>query len=181
VATAAIYGKYPWHAAFMTMLCFMAVMVTGLDGRRWVLLFIFLPQVVFGATGVTMRLASPVWRSDTLLQVIKADAGGNFDPSSQLVAYPDLSGIAMSATENITMINGNNGELLGPINWRNRDQQALAPSLTTMPTPYWVICGSNCGELETHLTEHGRQVTLIGKKSNVDNGTFRAFRIDGPR
>ena len=178
VGTAAIYGKYPWHSAFMTMLCFMAIMVTGLEGRRWVLLALFLPQVAFGVAGVGQRLTSPVWTAPNLYAAISQDAGAGFEPARQLVAWPDLAGVAMAATENITLVSGNDGSLLGPIDWRNRSAGTIDPALAERATPYWLVCGKACAQVLGYLDEHGRKTTLLARKTNIDNGEFFAYRVD---
>ena len=176
--TAAIYGKYPWHSAFMTMLCFMAVMVAGLKDRRWVLFLLLLPQVAFGVAGVAQRLKTPIWSAQNLYATITQDAGPDFDPSRQLVAWPDLNGVSFAATENITLVSGNDGSLLGPINWRGRDPGAIDPALAERSTPYWLICGKACARLLDYLGEHGRRASLLARKTNTDNGEFSAYRID---
>lgn len=178
LGTAAIYGKYPWHSAFMTMLCFMAVMVTGLKGRRWVVLTLLLPQVAFGVAGITQRLTTPVWDAPDLYAAISQDAGAGFEPGRQLVAWPDLAGVAIAATENITLVSGNDGSLLGPINWRNRIPGAIDPALAERATPYWLICGKACSRVLDYLDEHGRKTSLLARKTNIDNGEFSAYRVD---
>nr|WP_295890198.1 hypothetical protein [uncultured Devosia sp.] len=178
LGTAAIYGKYPWHSAFMTMLCFMAVMVTGLRGRRWVLLALLLPQVAFGVAGVVQRLATPAWNAPDLYAAISHDAGAGFDPARQLIAWPDLAGVSMAATKNITLVSGNDGSLLGPINWRNRTADAIDPALAERAGPYWLLCGETCGTILDYLGEHGRTTTLLARKTNIDNGEFLAYRVD---
>lgn len=178
LGTAAIYGKYPWHSAFMTMVCFMAIMVVGLKGRRWALLLLLLPQVAFGVAGVMQRLEMPVWSAPNLYAAISEDAGVGFDPARQLVAWPDLAGVAMAATEDITLVSGNDGSLLGPINWRDRDPGAIDPALAERATPYWLICGKACAHLLAYLDEHGRKTSLLARKTNTDNGEFSAYRVD---
>ena len=178
LGTAAIYGKYPWHSAFMTMLCFMAVVATGLKGRRWVLLLLLLPQVAFGVAGVMQRLSMPVWTSANLYAAISQDAGAGFDPEKQLVAWPDLFGVAIAATENITLVSGNDGLLLGPIKWRERSADSIDPALATRATPYWLRCGKACPQVLGYLGEHGRKATLLARKTNIDNGEFLAYRVD---
>jgi hypothetical protein len=176
--TALIYGKYPWHAAFMTMLCFMAVMVAGLQGRRWVLMALMLPQLAFGIAGIMERLEAPVWKLSDLYDVISRDAGSDFDPARQLVAWPDLNGVAVAATKDVTLISGNDGALLGPIDWRGHDINAIDPALAGRPGPFWLICGERCARILAHLGDNGRKATLLAGKTNVDNGVFVAYRID---
>lgn len=181
LATAAIYGKAPWHSAFMTMLCFMAVMVAGLKGRRWLLFVLLLPQATIGVAGAAQRLSMPVWSAPDLYATILADAGAGFDPVRQLVAWPDLTGIAFAAKEDITLISGNDGSLLGPINWRQRKPGAIDPALTARPTPYWLICGKGCSHIVSYLGGHNFTATLLARKVNIDNGEFSAYRIDQAR
>lgn len=176
-ATAVIYGKYPWHSAFMTMLCFMAVMVVGLHGRRWVLLFLLLPQAVFGVAGAADRLGTPTWNEPDLYQVVRDDAGTLFDPS-RLVAWPDLAGVVIAAQNNTTLVSGNDGSLLGPINWRERAPGAIDPQLAIRPTPWWLVCGETCDRLLAELAAQGRTTTFLATKTNIDNGEFHAYRVD---
>lgn len=178
LGTAAVYGKYPWHLAFMTMLCFMAIMAVGLEGRRrLVLLALLLPQVAFGAAAVSHRLTIPVWDQPDLYAIIQSNAGPTFNPTQDLVAWPDLNGVAIAAVEDITLISGNNGAVLGPINWQNHRLNAIDPALLTRQTPYWLICGGKC-ELLPRLEEHGQRPTFLASKVNPDNGKFSAYRID---
>lgn len=181
VATAAIYGKAPWHSAFMTMLCFMAVMVVGLKGRRWLLFVLLLPQVAIGVAGATQRLSKPVWSAPDLYAAIVADAGADFDPARQLVAWPDLTGIAIAAKEDITLVSGNDGSLLGPINWRESKPRAIDPALAERTTPYWLICGKSCSHIVAYLGDHGFTSALLAHKVNIDNGKFSAYRIEQAR
>ncbi len=182
LGTAAVYGKFPWHLAFMNMLCFMANMVVGLDGiRRWVLLALLLPQVAFGAAAVAHRLSIPVWGEPDLYQIISTDAGPGFDPLHQLVAWPDLAGVAIAAVEDVTLVSGNNGALLGPINWRHHSLRAIDPALAERPTPYWLICSNACELVLHYLDEHGRKTSFLATKANADNGDFWAYRVDTVR
>ena len=176
--TAAVYGKYPWHLAFMTMLCFMAIVTTGIEGRRWALILLLLPQVAIGVAGVTHRLSMPAWTMPDLYQAVATDAGAGFDPATQLVAWPDFAGVAIVAAENITMLSGNDGSVLGPIDWRHRAVGAIDPALATRATPFWLICGEECEKVLHFLAEHGRTTTLLAKKTNVDNGDFFAYRVE---
>ena len=176
--TAVIYGKYPWHSAFMTMLCFMAIVVVGLEGRRWILLALLLPQAVFGVTGVAYRLSTPTWTQPQLYDVIRNDAGAGFEPTRDLVAWPDMAGVAMAAQNGITLVSGNDGSLVGPINWRDRKPGAIDPALLERPTPYWLVCGENCDQLLAYFGEHDRTATYLARKINADNGEFMAYRID---
>ncbi|MGB3335939.1 MAG: hypothetical protein WBA73_02040 [Devosia sp.] len=176
--TAAVYGKYPWHAAFMTMLCFIAFMVAGLNAeRRWILAILLAPQMVFGLIGVSQRLAHPVWAMDNLYAEVVADAGTDFRPERDLVAWPDLAGVTVAAIEDVQLINGNDGTLLGPILWRTHNVSAFAPVLLERIDPYWLICAL-CDEVTDYLKTNGRQLTLLGTKFNVDNGDFAAYRVD---
>lgn len=178
VATAAVYGKFAWHTAFLTMLCFMAIMVAGLNReRRLVLGLLLLPQMVFGFAGIAYRLSSMGDGAPDLYQAIKADAGAGFDPETQLVAWPDLAGVAMAAINDITIINGNGGPPLGPVHWRSHDDDAFAPALLDLPRPYWLICVA-CAPVLTYLEDNGRVPILLGERLNPDNGQFAAYRVD---
>lgn len=177
-ATAIVYGRYPWHSAFMTMLCFMAIMVVGLEGRRWALLLLMLPQVAFGVAGVAHRLSMPIWTAPDLYETIIHDAGSTVAPIGRIVAWPDLAGVPMAAERNITVVSGNDGSLLGPINWQRRDADDIDPALVERPTPWWLVCTKTCPTLLDHLGEYGRASTLLATKTNTDNGEFSAYRID---
>lgn len=178
IATAAIYGKYPWHTAFMTMLCFMAFMVAGLDRQRELILAIVLmPQVVVGLIAATTRLQDPVWQKPDLYAAMRQDAGPQFHPETDLVAWPDLAGIALAAENGISIINGNDGTLLGPVQWRTRQEDRIDPSLTTKAGPYWLIC-TDCAPILDVLTAAGRQAKLLAAKANIDNGEFYAYRVE---
>jgi hypothetical protein len=177
--TAAVYGKYPWHLAFMTMLCFMAIMVAGPDGiRRWVLLALLLPQVAFGAAAVAHRLSIAAWDQPDLYEIIRTDAGPGFEPSRQLVAWPDLIGVAFAATKEIVLASGNDGSLLGPINWRTSKPDAIDPTLAQRTVPYWLICSASCPLVLDYLEENGRRPHFLARKINTDNGEFLAYRVD---
>jgi hypothetical protein len=175
--TAGIYGKYPWHQAFMTMLCFMAFSVAGLDrDRTWVMILLLLPQVIFGALAVNTRLRVPTWQVD-IYQVIKDDAGADFRPERDLVAWPNLSGVAISAIYDVKVINGNDGTLLGPADWRTHDKGRIDQLFYDKPAPFWLVC-ADCDRLVRTLEASGRVLVPLANKYTVDAGEFFAYRID---
>jgi hypothetical protein len=157
------------------------VMVAGLKGRRWLLFVLLLPQVAIGVAGVAQRLSKPVWSAPDLYAAVVADAGADFDPQRQLVAWPDLTGIAIAAKEDITLVSGNDGSLLGPINWRQSKPRAIDPALVERTAPYWLICGKSCSHIVDYLGENGFTSALLAHKVNIDNGEFSAYRIEPAR
>lgn len=178
VATAAVYGKYLWHAAFMTMLCFMAFALTGFEKRKDLLFALLMtPQVVFGLVAVHHRLTNPAWQQPDLYAVIARDAGEAFSPEKQLVAWPDLAGVTMAAEHNVWLINGNGGQALGPVQWRTRQEERIDPVLRDLPVPYWLVCG-DCRPVLDFLDQNGRSAHFLADAQNVDNGHFYAFRIE---
>ena len=177
VASASVYGRYPWHMAFMTMLCFMAFTLAGTSARTWVLLVLLAPQVVIGISAVQQRLWHPVWQQPDLYSLVSADAGPGFDPARQLVAWPDIVGASTAAIHGIRLRSGNDGSLLGPIDWHEWDPARIDPALFTMARPYWLLC-AGCTRLTDRLQNAGLQVTLLGDKVNLDNGPLAAYRID---
>lgn len=178
VGTALIYGKYPWHSAFQTMLCFLAFMLVGINAeRRWILVLLLTPQFFYGLAGINYRLANPAWAGDDLYAAIVADAGVGFDPQTDLFAWPELAAPAISAVNEIKLRSGNDGLLLGPINWRTHREAGITPDLLDNPGPYWLVC-ADCQTLRPLLEARGHELTLLGTRLNVDNGEFNAYRID---
>lgn len=178
VATAAVYGKFPWHTAFMTMLTFLAIMVAGINReRRVALAIILIPQMFFGFAGVSYRLGNIGNGAPDLYQAISDNAGPGFDASTQLVAWPDLAGVASAAIHDVTIINGNGGPPLGPVHWQTHDAEAFAPVLLDHGGPFWLLCAA-CEPVEQYLTDNGRKLTLLGERLNPDNGVFRAYKVE---
>ena len=176
--TALIYGKYPWHSAFQTMLCFLAFMLAGINTeRRWIMALLLAPQVVYGIDGVMYRFAHPKWAGDDLYAVVLADAGADFRPETDLVVWPDLAGPTIAASNDIQVLSGNTGALLGPITWRSFDQQAMAPLLLEKPAPYWLVCAI-CAPVIAHLEANDRTLTQLGTHFIADNGMFYAYRVE---
>ncbi|KRA45622.1 hypothetical protein ASD80_04645 [Devosia sp. Root635] len=177
VATSRVYDLYPWHFAFMTMLCLMAYVWAGPKARRWVMLAILAPQTVVGAWAIVERLSHPVWLQPNLYAVVSADAGPDFRPEAQLVAWPDLVGLATAADEDIQFISGNTGETLGPINWRTWKARTIDKRVLEVRRPYWLLC-TDCEVILDLLEENGMQGTFLAAKSNIDNGEMEAWRIE---
>lgn len=177
-ATALIYGRSPWHASFMTMLCLIAVMVAGVTPiRRWMLVLILIPQVVFGLQAVAARLAAPNWTNDNLYESVAQDAGESFDPEQNLVGWPDFAIPEWAARNGIRMINGNSGQIASSVNWQTHNPTAFADTLLERPRPYWLICYA-CDLVIAHLEGGGATVTRLGVSSSVDNGESASYRID---
>lgn len=177
VATSRVYNLYPWHFAFMTMLCLMAYVWAGEKAKRWVILAILAPQTIVGAWAIVERLSHPVWLQPNLYAVIRANAGPDFSPETQLVAWPDLVGLATAAAEDIQFISGNTGETLGPINWRSWKERTIDKRVLDVPRPYWLLC-ADCEVILDLLEENGMRGTYLARKSNIDNGEFDAYRVE---
>jgi hypothetical protein len=178
MATALVYGRSPWHTAFLNMLCLMAVMVAGVTPlRRWMLILILIPQVVFGIQAVAARLAAPNWNNDDLYAVIQRDAGGNLDPEQDLVGWPDIAIPEWAARDDIRMINGNNGQIADAVDWATHDPTAFGSVLREHRRPYWLICYA-CELVLDHLEGGGATATLLGVNKSIDNGESAAYRID---
>lgn len=177
LATAAVYGRYPWHFAFMTMLCFMAFTLTAPRSAAWVMPLLLVVPMIQGISSAELRLTTPVWSEPDLYQLIRTDAGPGFDPARQLVAWPDIVGLATAAVEDITLIGGNNGALLGPVDWRQSAMTRIDPGLLVLPRPYWIIC-AQCTFLLERLEAGGLTTSALGDKFNPDNGQIFAYRVD---
>ena len=178
ISTALIYGRAPWHSTYLTMLCVMAFCLAGFTRQRALILTILLlPQAAFGAAALNLRFTYPVWAQDNLYGVIQADAGTDLVPERDVIGWPAEVIPPYSATYGIEMINGNNGKLIGPIDWSIYDLEPLDPVLIEKPGPYWLICVA-CQVPLDYLAEHGRTATLLGSKYLVDHAsTFEAYRV----
>lgn len=177
IATWALYDLYPWHLAFMTMACLMAFQLAGTKAAPWVLPLLLVPQVGAGLIAVIERMGQPAWNEPDLYAIIKADAGPDFDPSKQLVASPDITGVSTAAMNDITMISGNNGAPVGAIDWRGWHVGDLDPALLTRPRPFWVLC-SDCDPILAYMGTVGGKPTQIGYRRHFDNFPITAYRID---
>ena len=178
IGTALVYGKYPWHSAFQTMLCLMAFVLVGINTeRRWILALLLTPQFFYGIAAVNYRLANPSWVGDDLYAVITADAGEGFETQTDLFAWPELAGTAIAAFNNVQLRSGNDDSMMGPIDWRTYNGAEIAPELLDNPDPYWLVC-AKCQILRPALEANGKHLTLLGTRLNVDNGEFEAYRVD---
>lgn len=177
IATSAVYGRSPWHFAFMTMLCFMAFTLTAPQSSPWVMPVLLAVPMVMGISTAIDRLQTPVWSQPDLYELIATDAGPGLDPARQLVSWPAMVGIAMAAVHKVSLLDGNDGSLLGPVDWRRWDPTRVWPGLLHMPRPYWVVC-AECAPLLQALTAAGLKPSLLGQKFNPDNGDIVAYRID---
>lgn len=175
--TAAVYGQSPWHAAFMMMLALMAFVFAGPCARRWTLALLLAPQMIAGISASKSRLEQPVWDQPDLYAVIRADAGPGFDPATQLVAWQDFNLSTAAASHGITYISGNNGALLGPVDWRLRIEGRVDPVLSTTPTPFWLVCG-HCAPALAASAAAGHAATELARIVNPDDGLLVAYRID---
>lgn len=175
---ALVYGRSPWHASFMTMLCFVAAMVAGVTPvRRWMLILILLPQVVIGLVAVYQRLANPIWLQDDLYALVAEDAGAGFDPERDLVGWPDMAIPEWAARYDIRMINGNNGRIIDAVDWTTYEPGRIDATMLERPRPYWLICYV-CERLVGPLQENGATLVQLGQKNGFDNGESKAFRVE---
>ncbi len=178
VATALVYGRTPWHTTFMTMLCFMAVSVAGFTRQRaWVMAILLVPQASFGVIAAQLRLSNPVWAHQGLYELVRSDAGADFVPDRDLVGWPNLVIPPYTATYGIEMVDGNSGELMGPVDWSIYKPELISDVFVEMEGPYWLICAA-CELIVAHLQDEGRSTTLLGEKFMIDHGAFGAYRVD---
>ncbi|MCP8883458.1 hypothetical protein NIM87_08110 [Devosia sp. XJ19-1] len=178
LAAAVIYGRSPWHAAFMTMLCFLATMTAGITPvRRWVLILLLVPQVAIGLALVGQRLANPVWTKDDLYAIVARDAGPDFNPELDLVGWPDMAIPEWAAKNDIRMINANSGETADAIKWRTHSPMVYADSVLNKPKPYWLIC-IKCDQVVGYLERSGSTAVQLGYKTSFDFEAATAFRIE---
>ena len=176
IGSAVFYGQSPWHSAFLMMLTFMAFMLAGDGGRRWVLMLLLAPQALVGIAVSKEHVLQPSWTQPDLYDVVSADAGPDFDPATQLVAWQDFILTAAAAEHDITYMSGNTGQLLGPVDWRHRVQGHVDPILATHATPYWLICGG-CEPALDAIAEAGHTATELATTTNFD-GEVSAYRIE---
>ncbi|WDQ98935.1 hypothetical protein PSC71_17370 [Devosia sp. J2-20] len=155
----------------------MAFLLAGPGAKRWVLIALLTPQAVAGIAMVKNRLENPVWDRPDLYAVIQSDAGASFDPSRQLIGWQDYNLSPIAAAYDISYISGNNGALLGPVDWRYRSEGAVDPVFGTTPTPYWLIC-NECAPALAAIAEAGRATTELARSKNFDDGMQIAYRVD---
>lgn len=179
ISTALVYGRSPWHSAFLTMLCLMAFSLVGFNRQRaWFMAILMLPQVAFGAAAVQQRLQHPAWNEDDLYRLVSTDAGPGFAPETDLVGWPSLAIPPYTAIYGARMISGNDGTVIGPIDWSTFHPERIDARLADKPGPYWLICAA-CELPLGYLKDHGRSATLLGSKFMVDQAsTFEAYRIE---
>lgn len=177
IGTSVLYGQSAWHSAFMMVMTLMAFLLAGGKARRWALLVLLVPQALVGIAITSNRLQEPAWAKPDVYAAILADAGPDFDPARQLIAWQDFMLTATAASRGITYISGNNGELLGPIDWRRRRENQIAPIVLANPGPYWLVCGE-CNRVLEALARAGRQTTLLVETDNFDDGPVSAYRVD---
>lgn len=177
LGSAVFYGQSPWHSAFVMMMTFVAFMLADKTSHRWVLIVLLMPQAVAGIAVTKNRMEYPVWTKTDLYATVVADAGPGFDPSTQLVAWQDFNLSTAAAIHGISYISGNNGQRLGPVDWRHRVEDAVDPVLGTTPTPYWLVCG-DCAPALAAITAAGLKPTELASSVNFDDGPMSAYRID---
>jgi len=178
IGSAVFYGQSAWHSAFLMMLTFVAFMLAGKDAKRWVLMVLLVPQALAGVAVTKERITEPFWTKPNIYAAVAADAGPGFDPATQLVAWQDFMLSPAAAIYGITYRSGNNGKLLGPIDWRERVEDKLDPILATHATPYWLVCGE-CDPALRAIAAAGLVPTELATTVNFDDGPVTAYRIDG--
>lgn len=177
IGGAMFYGQSPWHSAFLMMLTFMAFTLAGSNSRSWVLLVLLVPQAIGGIAMTKVRFDDPVWSRPDVYAAVVADAGQGFNPAAQLVAWPDYMLSSAAAVRGITYRSGNNGQLLGPVDWRKRRDGELDPILGTHATPYWLVCG-NCQPALAAIADAGMTATALASSTGPDDGPTSAYRIE---
>ena len=177
IGSAVFYGQSPWHSAFMMMLTFVAFMLAGTHARRWVLMLLLSVQAVAGVAVSKERALDPSWTRPDIYGAILADAGPDFDPASQLVGWQDFMLSPTAAVHGIVYRSGNNGDLLGPVDWRRRVEDNVDPILATHPTPYWLVCGQ-CIRPLLAIFAADLTATNLATTVNFDDGRITAYRID---
>lgn len=177
IGSAVFYGQSPWHSAFLMMLSFIAFMLAGPTAPRWVLMVLLTPQALVGVAISKERLTDPSWTRPDVYAAVVADAGPGFDPSTQLVGWQDFMLSPAAAVHDITYQSGNNGEVIGPVDWRSRVEDRLDPILTTHATPYWLVCGE-CDLALAFIAAGGLKAMELSSSVNFDDGPIAAYRID---
>lgn len=177
IGSAVFYGQSPWHSAFLLMLAFVAFRLAGNAARPWALMILLVPHALAGLSVGLERLLSPSWTHADIYATVATDAGPGFDPARQLVSWQDFMLSATAASHDITYLSGNNGELLGPVDWRRRVQGRVDPVLATNPTPYWLVC-SNCEPALAAIAAAGLSATELTSFDTFDDGPFAAYRIN---
>ena len=177
IGSAVFYGQSPWHSAFLMMLTFVAFRLAGPNARQWVLMVLLAPQALAGVAVSKERLFEPHWTRPDIYGAVVADAGPGFDPSKQLLAWQDFMLTPTAATRGITYLSGNNGTLLGPVDWRQRIEDRVDPILGAHPVPYWLVCGK-CEPALAVIAAAGLSATELASTVNFDDGPIAAYRID---
>lgn len=177
VGTSVLYGQSAWHSAFMMVMTLMAFVLAGEKARRWALLVLLVPQALVGIAITSNRLQEPAWAKPDIYAAILADAGPGFEPARQLIAWQDFMLTATAASKGISYISGNNGAVLGPIDWRHRREGQIAPIVFSHPAPYWLVCGE-CDPVLDALAQAGRPATLLVETENFDDGPIAAYRVE---
>ncbi len=137
---AAVYGHQAWHLAFLIVLLLMAVATTRANARTWPLYFLLVPALIAGGNKAYLDLTvSPV--DGKAFGLIVEDAGSRLDSTRNLVVWPDLLALGVTASTGMEFISGNDGAIGGPIRWANRKEYQIDTDLLeTLPHPYWLYC-----------------------------------------
>ncbi|UJW86566.1 hypothetical protein [Devosia sp. SL43] len=176
-ATALIYGEFLWHAAFMMLMAFMAFVMAGERARIWVLAVLMAPQALLGIANAKIALTTHMNGDIDIYNIVQADAGMDTIPQQQLVGWPDYMVQSAATQLDFTYRSGNNGMIMGPVDWRTRERWMIDPGLASLPTPYWLVC-KDCATLIDFISSAGLKPTNIGTALNYSDGRIYAYRID---
>ena len=177
-ATGLVYGRLPWHTGFLLVMTVMAYILAGAKVNRWFLLAFLAPQVVAGIAVVRVQLTNPQWADATIYEAVLADAGAGYDPTEDLVVWPDLILSGTAARRDIAYISANDGKTVGPIDWRSRKNYVVRKDFAERPTPYWLVC-HRCSLIMPFIESAGQTATpLEAVAPPTGDPVLRAYRID---
>jgi hypothetical protein len=172
-----VYGFAPWHVSFALLLVVMAWTLSR-SAPGWVLALLLLPLDVAGverSIADAQGLTSP---DELAYAAVSTDAGARFDPARNLIAWPDFLLTPAAARHDIRYLSGNNGTVIGAVDWRNRgDGNVDAKLLTTLPTPYWLVC-SKCEPALQAIKDAGHTTTEILPLTRSLIEPIAAYRVD---
>lgn len=177
-ATGLVYGRLPWHTGFLLVMTLMAYILAGAKANRWFLVAFLAPQVIAGIAVVRGQLTDPQWADVQVYEAVLADAGEGFNPTNDLVVWPDLILSGTAARRDITYTSVNDGKTVGPIDWRSRKNYNAWRGFTERPTPYWLIC-HRCTLVMPFIESAGQTATpLEWVAPATGDPVIYAYRID---
>ena len=86
-----VYRRSEWHMVITLMLLVMAFSLSGEKTPRWPLIVLFLPQLLLTTGRVIIETSLPAYADEQAVAAVRADAGPDFDPTTQLIASPDMA------------------------------------------------------------------------------------------